>query len=165
MYATVPRTRPTRGNSDTRRRGVTLLELLVVVSLMGILSTVVVSRYGRQLFGDFGARGDAHKLWMDLQLTRRLSIRTGRNHQLQFDGSAGRWTGYRIVEVNGVAARSELPARTFTPDIHVTCPARAVEFTFEGSSTASTVVQLKGPNRQWRVETGALSGLVTVTEI
>ena len=56
-----------------RRRGVTLLELLVVVTLMGTLSTVVVTRYGRDIFGDLGARSEAHRLSLDLQRAKSVT--------------------------------------------------------------------------------------------
>ena len=67
-----------------RRRGVTLLELLVVVTLMGTLSTVVVTRYGRNIFSDMDARSEAHQLWLDLQHARSIAVRNGTAASVQF---------------------------------------------------------------------------------
>lgn len=155
-----------------RRRGVTLLELLVVVTLMGILSSVVVSRYGRDIFGDLGARSDAHQLWMDMQRTKTLAIRSGVEHSVVFSrASGGVLTGYQVVEGTAVDAMAGSSVTVigepvvFSDDIVATGTPDVVEFNFEGQASAACSVSLTGPNRSWRLSVIPLSGSVTVTEI
>ena len=148
-----------------RRRGVSLLELLVVVSLMGVLSSTVVMRYGRDIFGDFGARNDAHQLWLDLQLARRMAIRTGQVHSVVCDGPAsGPWTGTKIVQGNSPNGPAVGESRRFPPEIHVSGTAAVIQFNFEGQAAQSHSIRLDGPNRSWSIQIVPLSGAITVKE-
>lgn len=153
-----------------QRRGVTLLELLVVVTLVGILSSAVVGRYGRAVFGDFGARSEAHQLWLDMQLARREAIRTGTPHTVLLEGPAsGPWTGYRIVVGTTARARSGRGTtlgepRVFPQEMSATGDSPTVEFNFEGQADRAVTLQLSGPHRGWRVQVTPLIGSVTVTE-
>jgi prepilin-type N-terminal cleavage/methylation domain-containing protein len=153
-----------------QRRGVTLLELLVVVTLTGILSTAVVGRYGRAIFGDFGARTEAHQLWLDMQLARREAIRTGQPHTILMNGSArGPWSGYQIVAGSAAEARSGRGStigdpRTFPEELSASGDSATVEFNFEGQADRAVTLQLAGPHRSWRVQVLPLIGSVTVTE-
>jgi prepilin-type N-terminal cleavage/methylation domain-containing protein len=154
-----------------QRRGVTLLELLVVVTLVGILSTAVVGRYGRAVFGDFGARTEAHQLWLDMQLARREAIRTGSPHTILMTGSSrGPWTGYQVVTGSATEARSGRgstigEARTFPEELSASGDSPTVEFSFAGQADRAVTLQLQGPHRSWRVQVLPLIGSVTVTEI
>ena len=159
-----------RTRRHSQRRGVTLLELLVVVTLVGILSTAVVGRYGRAVFGDFGARTEGHQMWLDMQRARREAIRTGVPHTVHLMGaSGGRWTGYRIVA--GTAEQAAAGGgvtlgepRVFAEELHVTGDSSTVEFDFEGQADRAVQLQLQGPHRQWQVRVLPLIGSVTVTE-
>jgi|GEM_PF-1673273 len=153
-----------------QRRGVTLLELLVVVTLTGILSTAVVGRYGRSIFGDIGARTEAHQLWLDMQRARREAIRSGTPHTILMSGSAsGPWSGYQIVAGSAADARSGRGSavsepRTFPEELSATGDSPTVEFNFEGQADRPVTLQLTGPHRSWRVQVLPLIGSVTVTE-
>ncbi len=161
---------PTSG--VVRRRGVTLLELLVVVTLMGVLSSVVMTRYGRDVFGDFGARSEAHQLWIDLEVTRRLSIRTGKAHTLVMTGpAAGPWVGYDVVEGGLSDARAGKGAsqpgfpRQFPDELVVTGNRQAVDFSFEGHASGAGEWLLSGPHRSWSVRVVPLSGAASTSEV
>ncbi len=153
-----------------QRRGVTLLELLVVVVLAGVLSTAVVGRYGRAVFGDIGARTEAHQLWLDMQLARREAIRTGMPHTILMTGSVkGPWSGYQIVVGSAGDARARRGSpigepRTFPEELSVTGDSSTVEFSFEGQADRAVTLNLAGPHRSWRVQVLPLIGSVTVTE-
>ena len=155
-----------------RRRGVTLLELLVVVTLMGILSSVVVSRYGRDVFGDFGARSEAQHLWIDLEAARRMAIRSGSEYSLIMTGTGtGPWTGYDIVSGAPLDARggkgvSQTGApRVFPAELVVSGGVKVVGFSFEGHASEAAEWTLTGPNRTWRVRLVPLSGAASVSEV
>lgn len=148
-----------------RRRGVTLLELLVVVTLMGTLSTVVVTRYGRDIFGDIGARSDAQKLWMDLQHARGIAIRNGTEVSVIFEkSSSGNYSGYRVTERTGSRQVYVAEPSSFSSDINVTSTSASVQFTFEGHATTASTIKLKGPNRAWTLTVVPLSGSVRISE-
>jgi prepilin-type N-terminal cleavage/methylation domain-containing protein len=148
-----------------RRRGVTLLELLVVVTLMGTLSTVVVTRYGRDIFGDIGARSDAQKLWMDLQHARGVAIRNGTVVSVSFEkSSSGQYSGYKITEKFGSRQIDVSELTKFGSDIVVTPTSANVQFTFEGHATSASTIKLKGPSRAWTLTIVPLSGSVRISE-
>lgn len=150
-----------RGN---RRRGVTLLELLVVVTLMGTLSTVVVTRYGRDIFGDMGARIEAHHLWLDLQHAKSIAVRNGTPAAVVFAQASGKLTGYRLVE--GPVGKQSIVGNpsVFSSDIQVTATSPTVQFTFEGHATNACQINVKGPNRSWVLSIVPLSGSVRISE-
>ncbi|MHC4876512.1 MAG: GspH/FimT family pseudopilin [Planctomycetota bacterium] len=159
-----------RNRRNLQRRGVTLLELLVVVTLVGILSTAVVGRYGRAIFGDFGARTEAHQLWLDMQRARREAIRTGMPHTVHLTGTkSGPWSGYRIVAGTAQDAAAGRGAtigepRVFAEEMNVTGDASTIEFNFEGQADRAAMLRLRGPHRGWQVQVLPLIGSVTVTE-
>jgi prepilin-type N-terminal cleavage/methylation domain-containing protein len=147
-----------------RRRGVTLLELLVVVTLMGTLSTVVVTRYGRNIFGDMDARSEAHRLWIDLQHARSIAVRNGTTTSVLFAQASGKLTGYRIVE--GPAGKQTVVGEpsVFGSDIRVTATSSTVQFTFEGHAASACQINVRGPNRSWVLHIVPLSGSVRISE-
>ncbi len=141
------------------------MELLVVVTLMGTLSTVVVTRYGRDIFGDIGARSDAQKLWIDLQHARGIAIRNGTVVSVILEkGSNGRYSGYRIAEGTGSRQVDVAEPSQFGSDINVTATAASVQFNFEGHATSTSTFHLKGPNRSWTLTVVPLSGSVRISE-
>ena len=150
-----------------RRRGVTLLELLVVVTLMGTLSTVVVTRYGRDIFGDMGARSDAHRLWLDLQRAKSLAIRNGTSCSIVFDkASNGKLAGYKLLEESTTSLQKAVVEVTaFTSELKVSTSTPSVEFTFEGHATTASTITLQGPNRSWVLNVVPLSGAVNISEL
>jgi prepilin-type N-terminal cleavage/methylation domain-containing protein len=149
-----------------RRRGLTLLELLVVVTLMGTLSTVVVTRYGRDIFGDLGARSEAHRLWLDMQRAKSVAIRNGSMVSVIFEkGPSGQYSGYRLAE-GPVEKQTVIGEPTqFGADINVTTTSSTIQFSFEGHASTACVVNLKGPNRSWGLTVVPLTGSVKISEI
>ncbi len=149
-----------------RRRGVTLLELLVVVTLMGTLSTVVVTRYGRDIFGDLGARSEAHRLSLDMQRAKSVAIRNGSTVSVIFEkGPNGQYSGYRLTERQAGKQVVIAGPTQFGPDINVTTTSPSIRFSFEGHASTACVVNLKGPNRSWALTVVPLTGAVRISEI
>lgn len=159
------RTDPTMNRpAPLRRHGITLLELLVVVTLMGIFSAVAAARFGPTLFGDFGSQSDARRLSLDLLQAQRMAILTGDNHYLEFSLSGSRAVGYQIYRRS---ASGSVPAdayRAFTEQVSVTVSSPRMEFTFEGQALGAYQVTLTGAHRTWRVNVIPINGAVRVTE-
>lgn len=152
-----------------RRRGVSLLELIVVVSLMGILSSVIVSRYGRSTLGDLGSQGDAHRLWLDMQYARRIAIKNGQSCCISFTGGS-QTAGYQLLlgsasDVAGGIATQVEQARVFSTDMTAAPSATVFEFDFEGHAAASYSVTLTAPDQRWQVAVVPLSGIPTVKKL
>ncbi len=148
-----------------RRRGVTLLELLVVVTLMGIFASVAAARFGPTLFRDFGSQSDARRVSLDMLRAQRLAIMSGDNHYLEFTvNGSNTASGYQIFRLTSSGAEPADAYRAFTQDVAVTVSHPRVEFTFEGQGLAAYRVDLNGPNRQWVVTVVPINGAVRVVE-
>ncbi len=151
-----------------RRSGVSLLELLAVVTLMGILSTVIVSRVGRSFVGDINSQGDAHRVWLDMQYARRLAIKNGQASCVVFNAAPA--NSYRVmlgtaVEVATGRATQMGDARVFGSDMTVSPSATVFEFSFEGHASANYSVLMTAPDQRWQVSVVPLSGLATVQKL
>ncbi|MBM3999566.1 MAG: prepilin-type N-terminal cleavage/methylation domain-containing protein [Planctomycetes bacterium] len=147
-----------------RRRGVSLLELLVVVTLMGIFASVAAARFGPTLFGDFGSRSDARRVSLDLLRAQRAAIMTGDNHFLEFTTQGGKTTGYQIRRVVESGSEPADAFREFTKEVAVTVSHPRAEFNFEGQALAAYQVRLAGKNRSWSVTVVPVNGAVRVVE-
>ncbi|GIW90866.1 MAG: hypothetical protein KatS3mg109_1298 [Pirellulaceae bacterium] len=146
-----------------RRRGVTLLELLVVVTLIGIFAAVAAARYGRSFFGDFGAQGAARRLALELSRAQRLAITTGDNHFVELRQSDGR-AGYRLMRRSPSGTAPVDNPHWFDKEVTVRSSDTELEFTFEGEALGAYRVQLSGANRQFRVLVTPVSGAVRIEQ-
>lgn len=148
-----------------RRRGVTLLELLVVVTLMGIFASVAAARFGPTLFRDFGSQSDARRVSLDMLRAQRLAIMSGDNHYLEFTvNGSNTASGYQILRWTNSGAEPADAYRAFTKDVVVTVSHPRMEFTFEGQGLAAYRVDLNGTNRLWAVTVVPINGAVRVVE-
>jgi prepilin-type N-terminal cleavage/methylation domain-containing protein len=81
--------------SVVRRRvawGFTLLELIVVLTIVGIALAVVVPRF--RLSPSQRVAADAQQVLRDLELARTRALATRRSAQMVFDVAGNRYTGY-----------------------------------------------------------------------
>jgi type II secretory pathway pseudopilin PulG len=144
---------------------VTLLELLVVVTLIGIFASVVAMRYGRTLFSEFSANSVARQLSLDLLTCQRAAITTGDDHFLSFTVSGGNATSYSLVrDTAGGDVLVDGP-KSFSDDITVTVSHAEMRFDFEGSAAANYSLLLTGENRRWQISVVPITGAVSVAEI
>ena len=148
-----------------KRRGVTLLELLVVVFFIGVLAAVAIGRLGKTALGDFGAEGDARRLSLDLAQARRAAIATGDNHYVLFDIDAGNAVGCQLYRkaAGGDVAVDEY--RGFPSQAVVTVSHGQAEFNFEGQALAAYQITLAGPNRTWQADVVPVTGAVRISEL
>ena len=54
-----------------------LLELMAVVTLMGIFATIAIARLGPTIFGDIGSQTDARRVGLVLLQAKRRAITAG----------------------------------------------------------------------------------------
>lgn len=147
------------------RRGLTLLELVICVTLLGVVTAIVVGRNGRQLVSTFGAQADAREIGLALLQARRLSISTGTTHAVQLNSSSGSIVSFSVVSiVSGLATVVDGPT-AFTTDLAVTASTSQLIFDFEGKAGAAYWVQLAGSNATWRIDVVPLTGSITTVKL
>lgn len=137
-----------------------LLELLAVVGIMGVLSATVAARYGRDVLGNIGVRGQARKLSLGMVEAQRLAVRSGRLHGVQFagSGSSASWT---VVSVGDTGDRIVVDGPfPLSDDYKLKTSASEVLFDFEGNATKAVSIQLIGPKQTWTVDTLPLSSMI-----
>jgi prepilin-type N-terminal cleavage/methylation domain-containing protein len=149
----------------SRRRGVSLLELLVVVTLMGIFGAVAVGRYGRQMLSEFGSQSDARRVSLDLTHAQRAAILTGDNHYLEFTSSGGQIAGYQMYRRwDDGTTTPEAEYHDVSSDIRMTSSSSRAEFTFEGQALDNYSITLTGKDREYRITVVPINGSVQVTD-
>ena len=149
-------------NRTIQRRGVTLLELLAVVTLLGIFAAVAITRYGRSVFGDFGSQAGARTLSLALLQTQRTAITSGDNHFLEFNAATA--TSYSLQQRTGTGTVLIDGPHDLSSDMQVVVSHTVMEFTFEGQALAPYVITIAGENREWQVDVIPISGAIRVTE-
>jgi type II secretory pathway pseudopilin PulG len=152
------------GRIDGRRGGVSLLELLLVVTMMGIFAAVAFARLGPAAGSNFSARAEARRLALDLMHAQRRAISTGQNHFLQMTSSGGGITGYTVRQRVGAGSQT-IETRQFAAPLSVTSSHTDLEFTFDGSSLAAYQVTLNGPDHTWQATVVPITGAVRVTQL
>jgi prepilin-type N-terminal cleavage/methylation domain-containing protein len=156
-------------NSNTQRvarsrRGVTLLELLIVMTLIGIFASTVAMRFGRSLFAEFGSQGVARELSLALLACQRTSITSGDDHYVEFLSSGGKITRYQIVrDVSGTPTIVDGP-KNISSDVTVAASHTTMRYSFEGSASAAYWITITGLNRVWRIDVIPISGAISVTQ-
>lgn len=143
-----------------------LLELLAVVTLMGIFSAAVVTRFGRDIFGDVGVRGEARKISLGLLQAQRRAIRTGDPHGLQVYGSQSNISSWSVIRVLDNGSREIVEGPIAVPsDLTIATDRSEILFDFEGNGTNSFTADLSGPNRTWKIDVTQLTGLIDCHEV
>lgn len=147
------------------RRGVTLFELLAVVTILGIVASIAMARFGRSIMADFGSHAEARQLSLAFLHAQRASITTGDNHYVAFDATSA--TSYSLFRVTGTGDVLVDGPHPLESDSTITVSATRMEFTFEGQTEGliDYTVTLQGENRTWQMTIIPISGAVQVAEI
>jgi prepilin-type N-terminal cleavage/methylation domain-containing protein len=146
------------------RRGVSLLELLVVVVLLGIFAATAAMRFGRTVLGEYGARGTARELSLALLTCQRAAIASGDDHYVEFLSTGGEIVQYRLMrDVGGTPVLVDGP-KNLAPDVTVTSSHPTLRFDFEGSAAANYTVSVSGTDRAWSISVVPITGATSVTQ-
>jgi Tfp pilus assembly protein FimT len=154
------------GQREARRAfaGVTLLELIAVLVLLGVFTAVAMARFGVDPLKNFASQSDARRLASDLVQVRRRAISSGDNHYVELTSGGGAITGYSIYRrlVGGGTEIVDAP-RTFVQQETVSATHSQLEFNFEGAALAAYQVTFTGPDRTAQVTVVPVTGAVRVT--
>lgn len=145
------------------RGGLSLLELIAVVTLVGVLSVVAIARLGPTVLGDIAAQSDARRLVLDLDQIRRRAIATGDSHHLSFNGTTGSYSGYTLYRNTSGGDVVVDSVREFPSQLRVSANASQMVFDFEGQAGANYRINLVGPKQGRRVDVIALTGAVRLS--
>jgi len=146
------------------RRAMSLLELSIVVTMLGLLALAAITRFGHSTIENGGAEGFVRKLAFALVHARRSTISTGDNHYLQLATSGGTVTSYVLYRRTSGGDVPVDETRQVPQGVTVTSPSNTLEFDFEGSALAAYSITVAGPDRSWNVSVVILTGAVEVTE-
>jgi len=141
------------------RRAITLMELVAVVTIIGLVGAMAASRYGTSAIADVGAQGFARRLSLDCLQARRRAISTGDNHLLRFTLSGGNATQYALYRRQGGSVTLVDDVHTVPKNVTVaTAGTTDMEFTFQGDALASYTITVTAPDRTRTVTVPQLTG-------
>lgn len=144
-----------------RARGVTLLELLIVLSLMGILVAMVVPMLGGGV-STTELKSSARQMAAALRLARSEALATRREHSVLVDLER------RVFRVDGdpreIALPRDVELKLFTAQSDlVSDQAGAIRFFPDGGSNGGRVTIAAG-ERKYEVDVDWLTGRVAILD-
>lgn len=162
---------PHRSYDDARRaparRAFSIIEILSVLSVVGLLAGVAFLRFGDTTFQTTSTEGFVRSLVLDLRQARRHSISTGDNHYVLFTRASGAITSYRLHRDDGFASpvdnTIEVPR-----GITVTAASDQWEYDFDGSLSGGTgvgAITVTGPHHTWTISVYRATGVVKSVKV
>lgn len=142
------------------------MELLAVVTLIGIIAAVAAARVGRSIFAEIGSGAVAQELSLDLLTCQRCAIATGDDHFLRFTTSGGQAVSYRMMRttLSGDVPVDELKAIADDVTVTITAPTNDMTFRFEGQADSAYQIDAVGNRRSYRVTVIPVNGAIQVVE-
>lgn len=134
-------------SADAKRRAMSLVELLAVVTLLGILTAIAALRVGKNPQKAMSANTDARRLAMDITQCQRRAISTGKNHFLSLTMSGTNVQGYTLYQRTSSTSTTAVDAyRSFDQGETVTTTSSQIEFAFDGTALAAYTVTFTKPS-------------------
>ncbi|MCH8042998.1 MAG: type II secretion system protein [Planctomycetes bacterium] len=144
--------------------GLTLLELIAVLTVLGTFAAVAMSRWSPSTLSSFQSRADARGLALDLLQAQRRTVATGDHHYVLLIGG-GTITSYEMYRKTGGGDLLVEPAKSFPSGVTVTSSHTQLEFDFEGAALAAYQVTLTAEHYTWRVSVIPSTGAVKVEDV
>jgi Tfp pilus assembly protein FimT len=159
-----PEKLPMHRRTKRKSFGFSLLELLAVVTFMGILAGVVIARNGRSLLGNFSSGGDSRRISLAMLEAKRRAITTGLEHAVEFSGS-GADLQFSVISIDSFGSTTVVDGpMSMQDDLTVAMSHARMSFNFEGQAGGSYWITLTGPRKIGRIDVIPITGSVSYTE-
>lgn len=146
--------------------GHTLLELIAVVTLLGLFSSAAFMRIGRDIFGDTGARSQARIVSLAMLQAQRAAIRTGDSHGLILNGSTSSVSSWTIVQQLQDSSTSIVDGpHAFPEELTVSANRSDMWFDFEGNGNQRFELTFFGPNRSYQLTVQPMTRMIRSEEV
>ena len=143
------------------QRGVTLLELLIVIALMAIVAGFVIPRFGGPI-STSELRASARQLAAGLRLARSEAVSERRETFLVLDVAGKRFKVDREPREHPLPSRIELKLFTAQNDL-VSTDVGSIRFFPDGGSNGGRITVASGP-RKFDIDVDWLTGRVAILD-
>ena len=149
-----------------RRRGYSLLELVVVVTLLGVFASAAFMRVGRDVFGDTGARSQARIVSLALLQAQRAAIRTGDRHGMLIQGTPSTVTSWSIVQRHQDNSTTVVDGpHEVAEELTMSTKQTEIWFDFEGNGAQMFEITFAGPNRTYEIRVEPMTRMIRAHEV
>ncbi|WDI41225.1 prepilin-type N-terminal cleavage/methylation domain-containing protein [Bremerella sp. P1] len=148
----------------SRHQGFSLLELLAVVTILGLLAAIGATRLAPGIQGNVARGTDSFRTLMALRQARASAIATGDNHRLRMLSTSGAITGFQIERLGSSTTIVEGP-HIYSGETIILQTGSDATFNFHGEATVSPVMTFAGPDRTNRITVVAATGWGLLEEL
>jgi len=145
----------------SKQRGVTLLELLIVIALMAVVAGIVIPMFGGPV-PTSELRSSARQLAAGLRLARSEAVSERRETFLVLDVAGKRFKVDRDAQVHALPSRIELKLFTAQNDL-VSDTVGSIRFFPDGGSNGGRITVGAG-SRKFDVDVDWLTGRVAILD-
>lgn len=147
-----------------RHQGFSLLELLAVVTILGLLAAIGAARLAPGIQGNVARGTDSFRILMALRQARASAIATGDDHRLRMIATSGVITGFQIERLGGTTTIVEGP-HNFSGETTILQTGSHATFNFQGEATVAPVLTFAGPDRTDRITVVTATGWGLLEEL
>ena len=150
------------------RRAFSLMELLAVLAVVGLLSSMAFLRFGSTVYSSTSTAGFVRTLMLDLRQARARTISTGDDHLVLLSRDAGVVTSYTVYRDTG-SGNVVMDRTVAVPDgAVVTTATDQWQFDFDGSlggGTGAATLVISDSHYSWTITVYRATGGVTCAKV
>jgi Tfp pilus assembly protein FimT len=150
-----------------QRAAFSFVELIIIVSLLGIFAVIAVPRFNYAIISRQKAETTARKIVTDLRLTRRLAISDAANNTKGFELKMVGSVPYNSYEIENVDTKATITSHSLDSDLNISCPT-GIRFIFgplgnlETGSATQMIVSAEG--RSFTITINSATGTIKCVE-